>query len=136
MKNNPFIKRTIVILLLINYFFAANGFAVEKQFCCGKLTSINISLGNESKCPMCSKNKNCKKGCCNSKFIFQKINDSQKKSELLKSNQTKFDILVFLIPEYFQNNIENASVENIITFTIPPLLPHESVFIVNRSIRI
>ena len=124
------------MLLLSIYVFAANGYAVEKQFCCGKLTSINISLGNESQCPMCSKNKDCKKGCCNSKFVFQKINDSQKTSELLKANQPKFDILVFLLPEYFQSTIENTWVENIIARTIPPLLSHEPVFIVNRSILI
>ena len=124
------------MLLLSAYFFAANGYAVEKQFCCGKLTSINISLGNESKCPMCSKNKNCKKGCCNSKFVFQKISDSQKTSKQLKTNQPKFNILVFLLPEYLQSTLENTSVENIIARTIPPLLPHEPVFIVNRTIRI
>ena len=124
------------MVFLCTYFFAANGYAVEKQFCCGRLTSINISWGNESKCPMCSKNKNCKKGCCNSKFVFQKINDSQKKIELLKANQPKFDILVFLLPEYFQSTIENTSVENITARTIPPLLSHEPVFLVNRSILI
>jgi len=124
------------MLLLCTYFFAANGYAVEKQFCCGKLTSINISWGNESKCPMCSKNKNCKKGCCNSKFAFQKINDSQKASELLKANQPKFDILVFFLPEYFQSSKENTSGENFVAFAFSPLRIHERVFIVNRSIRI
>ena len=124
------------MLLISIYFFAANGFAVENQFCCGKLASINFSLGNESKCPMCSRNKNCKKGCCNSKLIFQKIIDSQKINQQLKINPPKFDILVFLLPEYFQSTIENTSAKNITSFTIPPLLPHEPVFIINRSIRI
>ncbi len=119
------------MLLLSLYLFASNGFAIEKQFCCGKLTKTNISLGGESDCPVCSKNKNCKKGCCNSKFVFQKISDSQKTSKQLKINQPRFDILVFLLPEHIQSTIENTSVKN-----IPPLRIHEPVFIVNRSIRI
>lgn len=129
-------KRTLLIVLLTLYIFAVNGFAVENQFCCGKLASINISLGNESKCPVCPKNKKCNKKCCNSKFVYHKIIDSQKKGEQFKINQPKFDILVFLLPEYFQNTLENTSTENIVARTIPPLGNHEPAFIVNRSIRI
>lgn len=136
MKNVLFLKRTIVILLLNLYLFAANGFAIEQQFCCGKLTLINISLGNESKCPICSKNKNCKKGCCNSKFVFQKINDSQKTSQQLKITEPKVSELLFSLAVYTFRPIYKVSEKEFITFSIPPLLLHESVFIVNRSILI
>lgn len=124
------------MLLTGIYFFAANGFALENQFCCGKLTNINLSMGSESKCPMCSKNKNCKKGCCSSKFAVQKIDGSQKTSKQIKINQPRFYNLVFSLPLYFQSVMENDSIVNIEAFTIPPLLLHEPVFIVNRAIRI
>lgn len=136
MKSNPIVRRTIVMLLTGIYFLGTSGFVLEKQFCCGKLSGINFSIGNESKCPMCSKNKNCKKGCCNSKYLFQKIDDSQKISKQIKINQIKYDILVFTLPNYFHSTIENDLIVNIEAFTIPPLRVQESVFIVNRTIRI
>lgn len=136
MKSDPIVRRTIVMLLTGIYFLGTSGFVLEKQFCCGKLSGTNFSIGNESKCPMCSKNKNCKKGCCNSKYLFQKIDDSQKISNQIKINQIKYDILVFTLPNYFHSTIENDSIVNIEAFTIPPLRVHESVFIVNRTIRI
>ena len=136
MKNLSFIKRTIVILLLNFYFFAVNGFAIERQFCCGKLVNINISWGDESKCPICPKNKKCNKDCCNSKFVFHKINDSQKSSQQLKINEAKFSVLLFSLQVYVFTTIDNVLDKEFLTFNIPPLLFHEPVFIVNRSILI
>lgn len=136
MKKLSFIKRTIVILLLNLYIFAVNGFAIERQFCCGKLTNINISWGNESKCPMCPKNKKCNKNCCNSKFVFHKINDSQKTSQQLKITEPKFSVLLFSLPVYTFPTICKVSDNEFLAFNIPPLLLHEPVFIVNRSILI
>lgn len=136
MKSLSFIKRTIVILLLILYIFAVNGFAIERQFCCGKLVNINISWGNESKCPMCPKDKKCNKNCCNSKFVFQKINDSQKSSQQLKINEPKFSVLLFSLPVYIFTTLCKVSDKEFLAFNIPPLLLHEPVFIVNRAIRI
>ncbi len=136
MKNLSFIKRTIVILLLNFYFFAVNGFAIERQFCCGKLVDINISWGDESKCPVCPKNKKCNKNCCNSKFVFHKINDSQKSSQQLKVNEPRFSVLLFSLPVYIFTIIGKVSDKELFAFNIPPLLIHEPVFIVNQSILI
>lgn len=136
MKKLSFIKPTIVILLLNLYIFAVSGFAIEKQFCCGKLVNINISWGHESKCPICPKNKICKKECCHSKFVFHKINDSQKSSQQLKINEPKFSVLLFSLPVYTFTIISKISDKEFLAFNIPPLLRHEPVFIVNRTILI
>ena len=69
-------------------------------------------------------------------YLFQKIDDSQKISKQINVNQIKYDILVFTLPNYFHSTMENDSIVNIEAFTIPPLRAQESVFIVNRTIRI
>ena len=136
MKNLSLIKRIIVILLLNLYIYTVNGFAIERQFCCGKLTNINISWGDESKCPICPKNKKCNKNCCNSKFDFHKIIDSQKSSQQLKINEPKLSVLLFSLSEYILPTSCKVSDKEFLAFSIPPLLIQEPVFIVNRSIRI
>lgn len=136
MKKYPFIKQTLILLLTGVYFLAANGLIIQKIFCGGELTHISFSLTNDGRCNECPADKNCKNNCCDSKITFLKINDSQKTSTAIKINHPEFNAFINFIPQYLLNISENNFQRSFTAFASPPLIFHEPVFLVNRSILI
>ncbi|HKR05352.1 MAG TPA: hypothetical protein VJY62_12025 [Bacteroidia bacterium] len=136
MKKYPLIKQTLILLLTGVYFFAANGLIIQKLFCDGALTHVSFSLTGEGRCSQCPTDKNCEDNCCHSKIVFQKLNDSQKTSRAIKISQPRLIAFFNFIPEYLLGTNENTSQKSFSSFASPPLIIHEPVFLINRSILI
>lgn len=86
-----FLKKIILIALIISYGLSSFGVSLNYFYCCGKLKSVSLKAQTN---PNCSPKK--KKGCCENKKLSLKLNIDQ------KSEQTKsiaVDIPVKAIPE-------------------------------------
>src|SRR3954469_20615080 len=66
-------KKAALILLILIYSMSIFGVGLKEFYCCGKLTSVSITLINTGK-------EKCKKGdskddCCKSKYQFLQVKD-------------------------------------------------------------
>jgi hypothetical protein len=68
-------KKVALLLLIVVYAMSSFGIGVRQFYCCGELTSTDISfsqLGSKDKCGMEAE----MPGCCNSSFKSFKVKDS------------------------------------------------------------
>ena len=89
-------KRIAVILLVIIYSASVYGITINKFYCCGKLTSINLYAGHLSK----SDDKAAGSGCCKTTKENFKVKDNHfsVKTDLNLKNSFALITPVFFVP--------------------------------------
>ena len=68
-------KKSLIIVIGLCYFFVACGFTINQHYCGGKLKSVSfLKITEEGCCGEMEKSG----GCCKTKSTFFKINDNHK----------------------------------------------------------
>ncbi|HSZ84762.1 MAG TPA: hypothetical protein VK787_01960, partial [Puia sp.] len=68
-------KKVFISILSILYLVIACGFAVNIQYCMGRVSSINYACDHSKICSRCGMEN--KTGCCHSEFKIIKLSDDQ-----------------------------------------------------------
>lgn len=123
-----------IIFLLGAYSLSTFGVSLKGFYCCGKLSSVSVSLTNEGK-DKCDKGNN-EKGCCKTKYQFFKVKDNHfATAELTVPVKCSTEVISF-------NTIPSAiafvshKVETINSSNSPPLLQGIPLFIFNCAFRV
>jgi len=122
-------KRVILILLIGIYALATMGFSINHFYCCGKLTSVSISLTDTIK-SSCNKS-----GCCKNKFQYVKVKDNHVSADEISAPFKSFTHLPL-----FTCYQDIAIVSRIFTIAnrsnAPPVFPVVPSYIMNCVFRV
>ncbi len=126
-------KRLLVIVFSFFYLISSSGVYVNLHYCGGKLKSIGLFRFSEKAC--CGKKMN-SKGCCDNKGSFLKVKDDQNAhaSIVVTANNSSQSILSYTFSLIYVNPFQEL--QSLAHTKAPPNLDCNSIFLVNRSIRI
>ncbi len=128
-------KKIALILLICSYSLATMGFSLKEFYCCGKLKSVSVALGNDIK-------QNCGKGtgsgCCDNKYQFFKVKDKHISAAKVSSLATYFNDLGLFTPSSSFHQIWFASPKIIVAnrSNAPPIRSGVSAYLYNCVFRI
>ena len=110
------------------------GFSLQQFYCCGKLKSVSVTIvqGNKNDC----RNGNEKRGCCNNKYQFFKVNDNHFTADNIKTPVKQFIDLHLFTPSF--QEIAFSSRKNLICnrSNAPPIYAGLPTYIYNCVFRI
>ncbi|TKK66321.1 hypothetical protein FC093_17200 [Ilyomonas limi] len=127
-------KKIALILLILIYAISTFGVGLKEFYCCGKLTSISISLVDTGK-------DKCKKGdskddCCKSKYQFLQVKDKHFAS-VHPSLPLKYSIA--LVPtnlSFHTVSLLPKKIDVINGSHAPPIISAVPIYITNCAFRI
>jgi hypothetical protein len=124
-------KKAALLFLLGIYNIASFGIGVNAYYCCGKLTSISISLADHSD----AKNSKATGGsCCNTKHQFAKVHDSHFASAAVFQFNHSF---VLALPVYSKIPFFTNNKDHRVRFAHgPPFLFSSPLYILHCDYRI
>ncbi len=128
-------KKLLATLLMLFYLIPAIGVNVSVHFCGGKAASLEYSAIKKNKC-VCSWGTH-KKSCCEDRHHILKIDDTQQKSELLIHKFSNPFHVLYTAPWVYKTLTQVlASPVSIPKLVAPPCLYRNSIYILNRVLRI
>ncbi len=127
-------KKAATIFIICIYAMSFLGFSVKEFYCCGKLKSVTLSLG-EKAAEKCNKDES-KNSCCKTKVQYLKVKNSYLASAIAINASNYFHYLVPFTELNATTIVASVQEGEATRSHAPPLHPGIAVYISNCVYRI
>lgn len=128
-------KRVAVIFLALLYITSTSGVALSNFYCCGKWKETFL-FSHHDYGKDCKQNKKVP-GCCDTKTILVKVNDSHSGSQQVKVNDNNFSKQMFTVAHTIIQPFLSSDDSHSFAFVhVPPLISKQPVYLSVCNFRI
>lgn len=127
-------KKLFLISLICIYSLATMGFSLKQFYCCGKLSSISISLTQETK--KTPGNGIHERSCCESKYQVFKVKDDHFSGGEINAPSKHFTDLQLFIPSFTGTYFTLQKTTTGYKGNAPPTRPGVPLYLYNCVFRI